>query len=285
MYVSTIHDVYTHILQDCFTATGAIISLGQSYDCPSDMIAPVAVKQPWRIWAKSGLPNHNKPQQNVNHVYNRWNVFFNYIYIFFDMHACLHMLVKRLLISEQFLHFPYPSTIHIICDIFLQRMPSPLIQVDVALAIYMYIYISVLMQFPHVLSMCTILEMCSVCISMYVKYIHICISIYIYIHKHALVYVYVVCWRKDYLHHNNFFTLPYTSNIHTVSDIFPQPDAITTYSSWSRVIYLCPDAIPPCNLQVAGGLASRLSPDPQSGMLSGQYATNLVWSWTLINLI
>ena len=61
-----LHDVFAHILQDCFTATGAIISLGQSYDCPSDMIAPVAVKQQWRIWAKSGLPNHNKPQQNVN---------------------------------------------------------------------------------------------------------------------------------------------------------------------------------------------------------------------------
>ena len=40
------------------------------------MIAPVPVKQPWRIWVNYNWPpsNHNKIQQSVNHMHNSWDL-------------------------------------------------------------------------------------------------------------------------------------------------------------------------------------------------------------------
>ena len=46
-FLDDLFGLFTHILQGCFTGTGAIV-------------APVPVKQPWRIWVKWDASHHNK---------------------------------------------------------------------------------------------------------------------------------------------------------------------------------------------------------------------------------
>ena len=45
-------DLFNHILQDCFTSTGAIVN-GAIVKIAPFTIAPVPVKQSWRIWVQS----------------------------------------------------------------------------------------------------------------------------------------------------------------------------------------------------------------------------------------
>ena len=58
-----INSLWIHMI--CFPIYFRFTSLplGQSYDCPS-MIAPVAVKQPWKVWIK--LTSAQQQQQSTN---------------------------------------------------------------------------------------------------------------------------------------------------------------------------------------------------------------------------
>ena len=58
--------MFTHIVQGCFTGTGAI-------KWGNQMIAPVPVKQPWKIWVKISSSSHNKTQENTHKVLNSWD--------------------------------------------------------------------------------------------------------------------------------------------------------------------------------------------------------------------